>query len=131
MPQYLFNYHYFQKQYENDIIKNNDEEKTKQLKKLVTPFILRRNKKEVLTELPDKIEQNIILPFNDEEEKLYVANLAEANKELQELYDLEGSDKMQILKLLTRLRQLCLEPVSYTHLLIQLILIMMAKVNHL
>ena len=60
--------------------------------------------------MPDKIEQNIILPFNDEEEKLYVANLAEANKELQELYDLEGSDKMQILKLLTRLRQLCLEP---------------------
>ncbi len=110
MPQYLFNYHYFQKQYENDIIKNNDEEKTKQLKKLVTPFILRRNKKEVLTELPDKIEQNIILPFNDEEEKLYVANLAKANKELQELYYLEGSDKMQILKLLTRLRQLCLEP---------------------
>ena len=43
-------------------------------------------------------------------QKLYVANLAEANKELQELYDLEGSDKMQILKLLTRLRQLCLEP---------------------
>ena len=100
MPQYLFNYHYFQKQYENDIVKNNDEEKTKQLKKLVTPFILRRNKKEVLTELPDKIEQNMILPFNDEEEKIYVANLAKANKELQELYDLEGSDKMQILKLL-------------------------------
>lgn len=110
MPQYLFNYHYFQKQYENDIVKNNDEEKTKQLKKLVTPFILRRNKKEVLTELPDKIEQNMILPFNDEEEKIYVANLAKANKELQELYDIEGSDKMQILKLLTRLRQICLEP---------------------
>ena len=110
MPQYLFNYHYFQKQYENDIVKNNDEEKTKQLKKLVTPFILRRNKKEVLKELPDKIEQNIILPFNDEEEKIYVANLAKVNEELQQLYDIEGSDKMQILKMLTRLRQLCLEP---------------------
>lgn len=110
MPQYLFNYHYFQKQYENDIVKNNDEEKTKQLKKLVTPFILRRNKKEVLTELPAKIEQNMILPFNDEEEKLYVANLAKVNEELQQLYDIEGSDKMQILKMLTRLRQLCLEP---------------------
>ena len=110
MPQYLFNYHYFQKQYENDIVKNNDEEKTKQLKKLVTPFILRRNKKEVLTELPDKIEQNMILPFNDEEEKIYVANLAKVNEELQQLYDIEGSDKMQILKMLTRLRQLCLEP---------------------
>ena len=110
MPQYLFNYHYFQKQYENDIVKNSDEEKTKQLKKLVTPFILRRNKKEVLTELPDKIEQNMILPFNDEEEKLYVANLAKVNEELQQLYDIEGSDKLQILKMLTRLRQLCLEP---------------------
>lgn len=110
MPQYLFNYHYFQKQYENDIVKNNDEEKTNQLKKLVTPFILRRNKKEVLTELPDKIEQNMILPFSDEEEKLYVANLAKVNEELQQLYDIEGSDKMQILKMLTRLRQLCLEP---------------------
>ena len=52
----------------------------------------------------------MILPFNDEEEKIYVANLAKANKELQELYDIEGSDKMQILKLLTRLRQICLEP---------------------
>ena len=70
MPQYLFNYHYFQKQYESSIVKNNDEEKTKQLKKLVTPFILRRNKKEVLKELPDKIEQNMILPFSDEEEKI-------------------------------------------------------------
>ena len=109
MPQYLFNYHYFQKQYESSIVKNNDEEKTKQLKKLVTPFILRRNKKEVLKELPDKIEQNMILPFSDEEEKIYVANLAKVNEELQQLYDIEGSDKMQILKMLTRLRQLCLE----------------------
>ena len=118
MPQYLFNYHYFQKQYESSIVKNNDEEKTKQLKKLVTPFILRRNKKEVLKELPDKIEQNMILPFSDEEEKIYVANLAKVNEELQQLYDIEGSDKMQILKMLTRLRQLCLEHVLFMIILI-------------
>lgn len=110
MPQYLFNYRYFQNQYETDIVKRKDENKAAQLKRLVSPFILRRNKKDVLKELPDKIEQNIILPFNDEEEKLYMANLAEVNEELQQLYDIEGSDKMQILKMLTRLRQLCLEP---------------------
>ena len=52
----------------------------------------------------------MILPFSDEEEKIYVANLAKVNEELQQLYDIEGSDKMQILKMLTRLRQLCLEP---------------------
>lgn len=110
MPQYLFNYHYFQNQYETDIVKRKDENKTKQLKRMVSPFILRRNKKDVLTELPDKIEQNIVLPFNDEEEKIYLANLAKVNEELQQLYDIEGSDKMQILKMLTRLRQICLEP---------------------
>lgn len=110
MPQYLFNYHYFQNQYETDIVKRKDENKTKQLKRLVTPFILRRNKKDVLKELPDKIEQNMLLSFNEEEEKLYVANLAKVNEELQQLYDIEGSDKMQILKMLTRLRQICLEP---------------------
>lgn len=110
MPQYLFNYHYFQNQYETDIVKRKDENKAAQLKRLVSPFILRRNKKDVLMELPDKIEQNIVLPFNDEEEKLYMANLAKVNEELQQLYDIEGSDKMQILKMLTRLRQLCLEP---------------------
>ena len=51
------------------LLKIMTKKKTKQLKKLVTPFILRRNKKEVLKELPDKIEQNMILPFSDEEEK--------------------------------------------------------------
>lgn len=110
MPQYLFNYHYFQSYYEKDIVKNKDESKTAKLKRMVEPFILRRNKKDVLTELPDKIEQNLVLPFNDEEKKLYLASLAQVNKELGELYDIEGSDKMQILKMLTRLRQLCLEP---------------------
>ncbi|MBM6841934.1 DEAD/DEAH box helicase [[Clostridium] spiroforme] len=110
MPQYLFNYHYFQNYYEKDIVKNKDESKTAQLKRMVEPFILRRNKKDVLKELPDKIEQNLILPFNDEEKKLYIASLAQVNKELSELYNIEGSDKMQILKMLTRLRQLCLEP---------------------
>lgn len=110
MPQYLFNYHYFQNQYETDIVKRKDDHKIKQLKKLVTPFILRRNKKDVLKELPDKIEQNMTLAFNEEEEKLYIANLAKVNEELQQLYDIDGSDKMQILKMLTRLRQICLEP---------------------
>lgn len=38
-------------------LKTTMKKKQKQLKKLVTPFILRRNKKEVLTELPDKIDK--------------------------------------------------------------------------
>ena len=110
MPNYLFNYHYFLSHYETDIVKNHDEKKQIELKKLVTPFILRRNKKEVLKELPDKIEKTQIIEFNEEENKLYLANLAQCNRELQELTHMQTNGKIQILAMLTRLRQLCCEP---------------------
>ncbi|MCD7840229.1 MAG: DEAD/DEAH box helicase, partial [Erysipelotrichaceae bacterium] len=101
---------YFKKYYENDIVKYSNEDKMLYLKKLVAPFILRRNKKDVLTELPDKIETTQIIPFNDEESKIYYASLAQANEELQALLNVEVPNKIAILSLLTRLRQLCCEP---------------------
>lgn len=110
MPNYLFNYHYFQSHYETDIVKNHDEEKQNKLKKLVSPFILRRNKKEVLSELPDKIEKNYLIDFNEEENKLYLANLAQVNEELHQMTKMESTDKIAILAMLTKLRQLCCEP---------------------
>ena len=70
MPDYLFNYHYFQAHYESKIVKNHNEEVQQKLKKLVAPFVLRRNKKEVLRELPDKIEQNYIIDFSEEERSM-------------------------------------------------------------
>ncbi len=110
MPQYLFNYHYFKKQYESKIVKDHDEEAIKQLRKLVSPFILRRNKKDVLLELPDKIEKTQIIPFTSKESELYFANLAQVNQELQALFQTEAVDKIQILAMLTKLRQICCEP---------------------
>lgn len=110
MPDYLFNYHYFQKQYENDIVRNKDEQKQQALRKLVSPFILRRNKKEVLTELPDKIEKVRLIEFSEEERKLYLANVAQVNQELSELMLTDSNDKFAILAMLTRLRQICCEP---------------------
>ena len=110
MPDYLFNYHYFQSHYESEIVRNQNEEKQQDLRKLVSPFILRRNKKDVLKELPDKIERVQLIDFNEEESKLYLANLANVNKELQMISGLEAQDKFAILAMLTRLRQLCCEP---------------------
>ena len=107
MPNYLFNYHYFLLHYENDIVRNDDEDKKKRLKQLVTPFILRRNKKEVLTELPDKIEKTQFIEFNEDEYKLYLAHLAQINNELKMS---EEMNKIEVLAMLTRLRQLCCEP---------------------
>ena len=110
MPDYLFNYHYFQAHYESEIVKNHNEEVQQKLKKLVAPFVLRRNKKEVLRELPDKIEQNYIIDFSEEENKLYVAHLAQVNRELSQMVNMQSTDKITILAMLTKLRQLCCEP---------------------
>lgn len=109
MPGYLYNYHYFQSHYEADIIRN-DVDKKLALKKLVTPFILRRNKKDVLKELPDKVEKTQIIPFSEEESKLYFAHMAQVNEQLAEMLNMEQVDKIAILAMLTRLRQLCCEP---------------------
>ena len=108
MPNYLFNYHYFLLNYENDIVRNDDEEKKKRLKQLVSPFILRRNKKDVLTELPDKIEKTQLIEFSEDENKLYLAHLAQVNNELKMMDD--NMNKIEVLAMLTRLRQLCCEP---------------------
>jgi SNF2 family DNA or RNA helicase len=49
---------------------------------MITPFVLRRNKKDVLKELPEKIEQTLFMRFNEEEEKTYYAHLVQVNKSL-------------------------------------------------
>ena len=110
MPGYLYNYHFFRKQYEREIVKYQNEEVSKKLKRLVEPFILRRVKKDVLKELPEKIEQVQYLEFNEEEEKLYMANLVQINKDLQAKLKVEGFDRFQILAMMTRLRQICCDP---------------------
>lgn len=110
MPKFLFNYHYFSNAYEKPIVHKKDEEISKELKKLVEPFILRRTKNEVLKELPEKIETLYQIEFSDEEWKLYVANLAKVNKELAEQLNLDQFDRFQVLAMLTRLRQICCDP---------------------
>ncbi|MCD8027778.1 MAG: DEAD/DEAH box helicase, partial [Erysipelotrichaceae bacterium] len=84
MPYYLYNYHYFMNNFEKPIINEHDEEKQLQLKNMISPFVLRRNKKDVLEELPEKIEQTLYLHFNEDEGKLYLASLVQANQSLHE-----------------------------------------------
>lgn len=110
MPDYLYNYHYFKTHYEKGIVRENDEEKSNRLKQLIEPFVLRRTKKEVLKELPDKIEKTLVLDFNEDEKRLYLANLSQVNQKLQETLKMDQIDKIAILAMLTRLRQICAEP---------------------
>ena len=110
MPNYLYNYNYFREHFERPIVRDEDKDAQIRLKKMVEPFILRRTKQEVLEvleELPDKIENNIKIAFNKEEENLYIANLSQINSELKTALDVERIDKIQILAMMTRLRQIC------------------------
>lgn len=85
------------------------EEKIEELKKKIQPFVLRRMKKDVLTELPEKIENTIYSEFVPEQRKMYEAFLKAAKKEVGELWE-DSNSSMQILTILLRLRQICCHP---------------------
>lgn len=108
MPGYLHNYSYFRKTFEQPIVRNSDVEAAKSLQSMTSPFILRRLKKEVLEELPEKTETVLLAQMEDEQRKIYTANAAQVRGELEELD--ESSDRIKILAMLTRLRQLCCDP---------------------
>ncbi len=112
MPGYLFNYKYFKTTYETPIIKEEDKKAMEKLRMLIEPFILRRNKKEVLTELPDKTITVLNNEMGEEQKRIYLTYLAQAKQEIAEKIELDGYEKshMQILAALTRLRQICCHP---------------------
>jgi SNF2 family DNA or RNA helicase len=61
----------FQDNYLGPIQKYNDKEAARQLRKKIYPFVLRRLKKDVLADLPDKIEQTLFVEMGEEQKKLY------------------------------------------------------------
>ena len=112
MPGYLFSYRKFKNMYETPIVKEEDEQTMAKLKMLIEPFILRRNKKEVLTELPEKTVTVLNNEMNEEQKNLYISYLYRAKQEIAEKIELDGyeNSQMQILAALTRLRQICCHP---------------------
>lgn len=108
MPSYLGNMNKFKSKYEMSM-KNNE---PTGLKYMIQPFIMRRLKGDVLKELPEKIENKMIVDLNDDQKKVYMAYLERVKEELKVSYQEEGYKKSQMktLAALTRLRQICLDP---------------------
>ncbi len=100
--------------YVNPIQRENDREVIAELRKKIYPFILRRTKKQVLKELPEKVEQTLYIEMNPKQKKLYEErrnfyyNLV--NTQVQE----HGIGKSQffILQALNELRQIASNPES-------------------
>ena len=81
------------------------------LRRMIQPFVLRRLKRDVLSDLPDKIEKNTYIRMEGEQKELYQAHVQRLKLLLEESSD-DGfsSIRMKVLSELTRLRQLCCDP---------------------
>ena len=112
MPGYLFSYKKFKELYELPITRDGEENTIQKLKMLIEPFILRRIKKEVLTELPDKTITVLNNEMQEEQLKVYLSYIARAKQEAIREINENGFQKSQIkiLALLMRLRQICCHP---------------------
>jgi len=111
MPGFLYNYSYFRQTIETPIVQDKDDITTLHLRKLISPFILRRLKKDVLKDLPDKIEETICAKLENEQQDLYKAHITRLKMMLEHQTDEEFlHGKIMVLSELMRLRQICCDP---------------------
>ena len=111
MPGFLLGYQGFRETYEEAVVRGTDSEATERLRTLVHPFILRRLKRDVLLELPDKLEKSISVHLEGEQRKLYDAYAQRLRMFLaKQSPDEFRQNKLELLRELTRLRQLCCGP---------------------
>ena len=123
MPGFLYGYDTFRSIFENPIVKNDDQEARERLSRMLGPFILRRCKKDVLKDLPDKLEEIRYSRMGGEQKRLYDAQMIRM-KQMLEKSRREGSeggqapedgtssakDRIRVLAELTKAREICCDP---------------------
>lgn len=111
MPGFFHSYETFRIRYEVPIVRDNDEFMEQELNQMITPFVLRRIKKDVLKDLPDKLEEVYYAPLEGQQKELYQAEVQKIKLLLEKQTDEEFKEnKLVILSELTKLRQLCCNP---------------------
>lgn len=112
LPGYLFTYRRFKEEIERPIMDGADAGKLRELKHRIAPFMLRRTKQEVLTQLPRKTEQVVYCPMEKAQREAYLSVLAFFDTRLLPLLEKDGiqTHSLEILAALTRLRQICCHP---------------------
>jgi len=112
-PNYLGKQTQFRKTYELPIQRDNDRIKSTVLKQLIQPFILRRLKtdKNIIKDLPDKIESKQYCNLSKEQASLYQAVVKDVEKKLEEKEGIERQGLM--LSTLMKLKQICNHPMQF------------------
>ena len=111
MPGLLGGYERFRERYERPIVEDEDGEVARRLRDGIRPFVLRRLKRDVVRDLPDKIEEVVHAKMGVQQRRVYDAQVAELKEQLAHQGDgAFDQSKIQILAALTRLRQTCCDP---------------------
>ncbi|MGG7187548.1 DEAD/DEAH box helicase, partial [Clostridium butyricum] len=110
MPGYLYDEKRFTTRYFRRL--EESPEILEEIHKMVKPFILRRLKKNVIKELPDKIEKIMNIPLSDEQKIVYETYAEYAKNLIQKKVESDEfkKSKIEILSYVTKLRQICLDP---------------------
>jgi hypothetical protein len=103
-PGLLGSHEQFRQKYIVPIEQQDNKERSRQLKRIVSPFMLRRTKQEVIEELPDKTEINIPIELSDDELAVYEVIRRRA-KQLLENERSSSGVSVNTLAEITRLRQ--------------------------
>jgi len=112
MPGFLGNLKTFKRVYQNPIEKNADADRRVQLARRVAPFMLRRKKDEVETELPPKTEMIRSIPLGKSQAALYETIRLSMESRVRETIASKGLARshITILDALLKLRQICCDP---------------------
>ena len=115
MPGFLFSMPEFNSRYVTPIMERQDKTVEKRLKLQIYPFILRRMKRDVAKDLPDKVENMAYCEMTPEQKDFYLDILDSTKEELFKSIEMNGLEKsrMSIFSALLRLRQICCHPKLY------------------
>ena len=108
----LGNLRFFKREFVHPIEKNTDPEKKEKLQQFIQPFVLRRTKKQVAKDLPDKIESVIYCNMTEEQKSLYEEEKSKVRNSIMERIE-NTKEKPTILAIegLNKLRQIANHPV--------------------
>lgn len=100
---------FFKREYADAIDRDQDQEKIRALQKLTAPFILRRTKEQVATDLPEKIESTLWCEMGNEQKMAY--NTIKENVRSSIFLDIKekglSSGKLSVINGMLKLRQVC------------------------
>ena len=115
MPGFLFSMADFNSRYVNPIMEHQDKIVEKRLKLQIYPFILRRMKRDVAKDLPDKVENIAYCELTDDQKDFYLQVLDSTKEELFKSIEQNGLEKsrLSIFSALLRMRQICCHPQLY------------------